>query len=142
MHRRRLASQVRPATRRAGSGFGHGPAEVLQGDVGRLPAAALVGVEAVDGGQVVLGQFRVEDVEVLGDAVRLGRLGDDRAAFLQVPAAGVSSGGVGNTSRPRAGISTSLLRLRFVIPSTVGRPRRLPGGPVNTPFQAGGLLAR
>ena len=31
-------------------------------------------------------ELEVEDVEVLGDAVRLGRLRDDRAALLQVPA--------------------------------------------------------
>ena len=68
------------------SGFRDGAAEGLQGDGLRLGAAALAGVEAVDGGELVGGEVEVEDVEVLGDAVRLGRLRDDRAALLQVPA--------------------------------------------------------
>ena len=51
-----------------------------------LGAAALAGVEGVDGGELVGGELEVEDVEVLRDAVRLGRLRDDRAALLQVPA--------------------------------------------------------
>src|SRR4051812_661246 len=69
-----------------GSGFGDRPAEALEGDGFGLRAAALVGIEGVDGGDLVAGEGEVEDVEVLGDAVRLGRLRDDRAALLQVPA--------------------------------------------------------
>ena len=68
------------------SGFRDLAAEALEGDGVRLGAAALAGVERVDGGQLVGGELEVEDVEVLGDAVRLGRLRDDRAALLQVPA--------------------------------------------------------
>ena len=57
-----------------------------QGDDLRLRAAALAGVEGVDRGELVGGELEVEDVEVLRDPVRLGRLRDHRAALLQVPA--------------------------------------------------------
>src|SRR4051794_13657948 len=70
----------------AGSGLGDVAAERLEGDVLRLWSTPLVGVEGVDGDELVVGQVEVEDVEVLRDAVRLGRLRDDRAALLQVPA--------------------------------------------------------
>src|SRR4051812_19769598 len=39
-----------------------------------LGAAAPAGVQRVDRGELVAGQLEVEDVDVLGDAVRLGRL--------------------------------------------------------------------
>jgi len=51
------------------SGFGDFAAEGFEGDVVGLGAAALVGVQGVDLGQLVVGQLEVEDVEVLGDAV-------------------------------------------------------------------------
>ena len=51
-----------------------------------LRAAALIGVQGVDRGELVGAQLEVEHVEVLRDAVRLGRLRDDGAALLQVPA--------------------------------------------------------
>src|ERR1700733_9769600 len=62
------------------------PAEPGQRHGLGLGAAALIGVERVDRRQFVGRELEVEDVDVLGDPLRLGRLGDDRAAFLQVPA--------------------------------------------------------
>ena len=53
--------------------------------VGLRPAAA-AGVEPVDGGHLVGGELEVEDVEVLGDALGLGGLRDDRPSVLQAPA--------------------------------------------------------
>src|SRR5215218_3939969 len=49
-------------------------------------AAADALVERVDRGDLLGGQREVEDVEVLGDAVRLDRLGDRAEAVLDVPA--------------------------------------------------------
>src|SRR6201996_9698410 len=69
-----------------GSGLRDLAAEALQGDGFWFGSAALAGVEPVDGGDFLRGQLEVEDVEVLGEAVRLGRLRDDRAALLDVPA--------------------------------------------------------
>jgi hypothetical protein len=46
----------------------------------------VAGVEGVDRGHVVGPELEAEDVDVLGDAGRLGRLGDDRAPVLQAPA--------------------------------------------------------
>jgi len=51
----------------------------------RFGATALGGVQGVDLRQFVSVELEVEDVEVLSDAVRFGRLGNDRAALLQVP---------------------------------------------------------
>jgi hypothetical protein len=68
---------------RQASGCGDGPAEVVQADVGRFRTAALIGVVIVDGCQFVIGQFEIEDLEVIGDAVRLGRLRDDRTALCR-----------------------------------------------------------
>jgi len=51
----------------------------------RFGATALAGVQGVDLRQLVSVELEVEDVEVLSDAVRFGRLGNDLAA-LQVPA--------------------------------------------------------
>ena len=45
----------------------------LQGDVLRFGATALAGVQSVDRRQLVSVEFEVEDVEVLGDAVRCCR---------------------------------------------------------------------
>ncbi len=52
----------------ASSVFGNDPAERLESDVLRFGAAPNSGVEAVDGGELLKGEFEVEDVEVLGDA--------------------------------------------------------------------------
>src|SRR3954447_3461368 len=60
--------------------------ENLERDGMRLRATTLAGVESVDGREFVGGQLEVEHVEVLSDAVGLGRLRDDRTALLQVPA--------------------------------------------------------
>jgi hypothetical protein len=48
-----------------GSGFGDRSAEALERDDLRLRTAALVGVQAVDPGELVVGELEVEDVEVL-----------------------------------------------------------------------------
>src|SRR3954462_12632113 len=78
---------VRPSGRYSiALGLRDRPAEGLERDRVGLRTAAAAGVERVDGGELVAGQLEVEDVDVLGDAVRLGRLGDDRAAVLQAPA--------------------------------------------------------
>ena len=57
----------------------------LEGDAVRVWAGAHARVERVDGGELVAFEFEVEDVEVLGDAVGLGRRRDPGAALLQVP---------------------------------------------------------
>ncbi len=44
-------------------------------------STALAGVERVNGGELVVGQLEVEDVEVLRDPRRPRRLRDDLAAF-------------------------------------------------------------
>src|SRR3954452_8180799 len=78
---------VRPSGRYSiALGLRDRPAEGLERDRVGLRAAAAAGVERVDGGELVAGQLEVEDVDVLGDAVRLGRLRDDRAPVLQAPA--------------------------------------------------------
>ena len=46
---------------------------------------ALLLVELVDGGDVVVGELKVEDGGVLLDPLRPGRLGHDRHAPLDVP---------------------------------------------------------
>ena len=46
---------------------------------------ALLLVELVDGGDVVVGELKVEDGGVLLDPLRLGRLGHDSHAPLDVP---------------------------------------------------------
>src|SRR4051812_19997746 len=61
-------------------------AEGFQRDRLGLRAAAAAGVQCVDLAELVAGQLEVEDVDVLGDAVRLGRLRDDRASVLDAPA--------------------------------------------------------
>src|ERR1700742_1807289 len=71
---------------RRASGLRDGPAEVLQGDVTGLGAAAYAGVERVEGFEFAGGELEVEDGEVLGDPLGPHRLGDGAAAFLQVPA--------------------------------------------------------
>jgi hypothetical protein len=43
-------------------------------------------VEGVDGRELFGGEVEVEYVDVFGDPLRFGRLGDHRAALLQVPA--------------------------------------------------------
>ena len=58
----------------------------LDGDALRLRSAANAGVERVNGRNLFAGKLEVEDVEVLGDARRVGRLRDRGAARLQVPA--------------------------------------------------------
>ena len=77
-----------------GSVLGDWAAEVLEGDGFGFGAAALLGVQGVDGRQLVGGELEVEDVDVLRDPVRLGRLRDDRAALLQVPAQHHLGGGL------------------------------------------------
>src|SRR5215207_4228117 len=52
--------------------LGNGAAEVLQGDRFGMRAAALAGVEGVDGGELVGGEVEVEDVDVLRDPGRVG----------------------------------------------------------------------
>src|SRR5215213_9375810 len=72
---------VRPSGRRSmRSGLRDGHAEGLQRDRLGLRPATAAGVEAVDRGHLVGRQLEVEDVDVLGDPVPLGRLRDDRAA--------------------------------------------------------------
>ena len=66
--------------------LGDGAAEALQRDGFGLGAAAAAGVEPVDRGELVVGEVEVEDVEVLRDPGRLGRLRDHRAALLDAPA--------------------------------------------------------
>jgi hypothetical protein len=56
------------------AGFGDLPAEVLQGDVFGLGAAAYAGVELVQGRELVGAEFEVEHVEVLGDPLGPHRL--------------------------------------------------------------------
>jgi len=72
------------------SGVGDRPAEPFQGEVGRLRAAAPAGVETIDRRQILVGQLEVEDVEVLRDAVRFGRLEQclERPIGLQGPVEG------------------------------------------------------
>ena len=53
-----------------------------------------VGVERVDRGHLVGGELEVEDVDVLGDAVGLGGLRDDRAPVLDPPAQHDLGGGL------------------------------------------------
>jgi hypothetical protein len=57
-------------------------AEGLKGDRVRLGAPAYARVEGVDGGQFVRGEVEAEDVEVLGDPARFGRLRDRGAPLL------------------------------------------------------------
>jgi hypothetical protein len=52
--------------------LGDGSAERLKGDRLGFGAAALTGVEGVDGGELVGGQVEVEHVEVLRDPGRFG----------------------------------------------------------------------
>src|SRR5215204_6299670 len=77
-----------------GSVLGNGSSEVLERHVLGLRAAALTRVEAVDRGELLGGEVEVEDVDVLGDPLRLGRLWDDRAALLQTPAQHHLGGGL------------------------------------------------
>jgi hypothetical protein len=65
--------------------LGDGRAERVEGDRVWFGAATDAGVERVDSGEVVGGELEVEDVVVLGDAGRIGRLGNGRPALLQVP---------------------------------------------------------
>jgi len=59
------------------SGFvDHDVEQGVAGLVG-VGAAAHAGVEGVDARQLVRGELEVEDVEVLRDAGRVDRLGDD-----------------------------------------------------------------
>ena len=55
------------------------------GQEGQDDPAALLLVELVDGGDVVVGEFEVEDGGVLLDPLRLGRLGHHGHAPLDVP---------------------------------------------------------
>ena len=48
-------------------------------------ASALLLVELFDGGDVLVGELKVEDGGVLLDPLRLGRLGHDSHAPLDVP---------------------------------------------------------
>jgi hypothetical protein len=57
--------------------LGNGAAEGLQGDHLGFRATALAGVEGVDRGELVGGEVEVEDVDILRDPGRLGRLRDD-----------------------------------------------------------------
>jgi hypothetical protein len=47
-------------------------AEAFKGDGVRLGAAALAGIESVDGRDLVCGEFEVEHVEVFSDTAGLG----------------------------------------------------------------------
>src|SRR3954447_7676828 len=76
---------VRPSGRYSTSGLLDLTAEGLEGDVLGLRAATAAGVQPIDRGEFVGGQLEIEDVDVLGDALRLGRLRDHRAAVLQAP---------------------------------------------------------
>jgi hypothetical protein len=60
--------------------------EVCQREGLRLGATPLAGVEGVDGSDFLGGEFEVEHVDVLSDPLRFGRLRDDLAALLQMPA--------------------------------------------------------
>src|SRR4051794_26447278 len=71
---------------RALSGFGDRSSEAFEGDGLGLGAAAPPGVERVDRGELVASQLEVEDVDVLGDPPGLGRLRNDGATLLQMPA--------------------------------------------------------
>src|SRR5436190_1745724 len=55
----------------------------LEGDTVWLRPAADPGVERVDRRDLVVGELKIKDGEVLGDPSRFGRLRDGRAAFLQ-----------------------------------------------------------
>src|SRR6185295_10240287 len=68
---------VRPSGRYSMSGLRDVAAERLERDLLGLRPAALAGLQPVDRGQLVGGELEVEDVEVLGDPVRLDGLGDD-----------------------------------------------------------------
>src|SRR5579863_8638249 len=61
------------------------PTVVLEGDGVGLWPAANSGVERVDRDHVFPSELEVEDVEVLGDACRLGRFRNRSTAALQVP---------------------------------------------------------
>src|SRR3954447_25029630 len=63
---------VRPSGRYSmRSGLRDGHAEAFERDGFGLRPAALASVQCVDGGDLVGGELEVEDVDVLGDAVRL-----------------------------------------------------------------------
>jgi hypothetical protein len=68
------------------SGLGDRSAEAFEVDVGGFGPAAYAGVERVDRGEFGVAQLEVEDVEVLGDALRAYGLWDCGSALLQVPA--------------------------------------------------------
>ena len=67
------------------SGFWDVPAERFEGDRFGFGAAALSGVEGVNGSDLVAEQLEVEHVDVLGDAAWFGGFGYDRATLLQSP---------------------------------------------------------
>jgi hypothetical protein len=62
------------------SGFGDLPAEGFEGDGVGFGSAAHAFVECIECVQLVGREVEVEDVEVLGGARRLGRLGGSRNA--------------------------------------------------------------
>src|SRR6476660_151098 len=59
-----------------GSGFGDDHGEALLAGFVRIGSVAHAGVEGVDGGELLRAELEVEDVEVFGDACRVGRFGD------------------------------------------------------------------
>src|SRR4051812_718963 len=77
---------VRPSGRCSMSGLRDVAAERFERDGRGLGPAAAAGVQSVDGGYLVGGELEVEDVDVLGDALRLGGLRDDRPSVLEPPA--------------------------------------------------------
>src|SRR5919206_895607 len=90
--RRAIAKPIPPAPMTTttclliGSGLRDVAPERLARDGVGLGAAALAGLQPVDGGHLVGVELEVEDVDVLGDALGLHGLGDDRAAVLGPPA--------------------------------------------------------
>src|SRR6478752_2458462 len=69
---RRPPSDVADAISR----FGDYPAERFQGDHARLRTAPNTGVQRIDVGDLLSGEFEVEDVKVLGETGGLDRLRD------------------------------------------------------------------
>ena len=48
-----------------------------QRDILRFAAASPAGLEGIEGGELLIGELEVEDIEVLGHAAGLGGLRDD-----------------------------------------------------------------
>src|SRR6185503_13951263 len=68
-------------------------------DAGWVRPAAHSCVERVDRGDLVAGEFKVKDLEILGDASGLRRLRDRRTTLLQMPPQHYLSGGLAMLAR-------------------------------------------